>query len=104
MAIEVVTKITRKGTVRTIAYVHNDAGTLTNATSAAVTQRDPNNTLVTNAVGMNCLAAGTYEHCLYTNVNSNTGLWRGEVDVTDGSSPTDKHSFAHYGFELLAGI
>lgn len=104
MAIEVITHFTRKGTVRTIAYVHNDAGSLTNATSVSITQRDSNNTLVTNAATMDKTVTGTYEHYLYTNVNSNVGDWRGEVDVVDGSGGTAKHSFAHYGFVLKAGL
>ena len=103
MAIEVITKFIRKGTVRTIVYVKDDDGDLINCTNVNITYQDEEGSSL-NVVTMNRTATGIYEDYLYTNVNCNVGEWSSEANVIDGSGATAKVSFVHGGFTLEEGL
>ena len=68
MAIKVISKFIRKATVRSIAYVKDDAGDLANCSNVKITIEDQEGTTMVNANAMNCTDTGIYEHYLYTNI------------------------------------
>lgn len=103
MAIPDIKVFIRKGTIRTIAYVHDDDDALTNATNVSITLQDPDGNTEVNNVNMTPTATGVYEHYTYTDVNDVLGHWKGEVWVTDDGGTPKKTPFP-FGFTLKEGL
>jgi len=91
MAINVQTEFLDSTTVRIIAYVYNDAGSLADATGLTIDIYDPDGTLTIDGGTMDNQGTGVYDYYYHkgaTTAAMATGRWRGVVLVTDGSGAT----------------
>lgn len=101
MAIEVQVEFIAKTTVRIIAYVYNDAGSLVApSTSIKITITDPNGTIQVPGVVMTLVEAGIYEYYYKTTTATTKRWWHGEVVVIDGVAPDDKTSLGTFSFRI----
>jgi len=93
MALEgivVITKFKDRATVWILVEVYNAAGNLTNPTSVEISIIDPDGTTQVDAGSMTQYNSNTgiYEYLYHkgtTTAAMDTGIWRIEVDVIDGT-------------------
>lgn len=100
MSIRVQTEFVRKGTVRIIVYVYNDAGVLTDSTSVNISIKDPGGTIVKDEQDMGKTSTGTYEYFYTTDEDVEEGDYQIEAWIVDGSYKTPVYGH----FSMVAGI
>jgi uncharacterized protein YfaS (alpha-2-macroglobulin family) len=89
-------------TVGIRAYIYDEDDALVDPTSAKVSTWDPDGTAVLESATMTALADtdGIYEYFYNTDSDTATGLWRGQVEVVDGSGATAKTTLAPFSFRI----
>ena len=102
--IEVVSEFVDVATVRSLAYVYNEGGTLVNATKALIKIVAPSSTVVPGTVEMSNESTGLYQHLLQLGGTAEAGEYLGEVDIIDGSGSTAVHSPGNFSFNVKAGL
>lgn len=106
MGIEVISEFIAKATVRTIAYIYNDAGVLVDPLSGGsikISIWDPDGgDPVVDGIAMTKQdsVTGVYEYYYKTTASSKKGWWRGEVDVIDGTGEDAKTSIGNFSFRI----
>ena len=101
MAIEVQIEFIAKTTIRVVAYVYNDAGTLVNpTTSIKLTLTDKDGTKQVDAQAMSLISTGIYEYFCKTTTSSVKGWWTGEVVTVDGVDPDDRTSVGVFSIKV----
>ena len=100
MAIRVQTQFIRKGTVRVICYVYNDAGALVECSGVKVSIKDPIGEIVADEQTMEPSDTGVYEYLYTTTVAVEEGNYQVECDIRDGTY----HTYVHGSFSMKAGI
>lgn len=104
MAITVQIEFIAKTTVRVLAYIYNDAGTLVNPSpSIKVTIYDPDGEAQVTSATMSLVdadIAGIYEYYYKTTTSSTKGWWTGEVVTIDGADPDDITSIGTFSFRI----
>lgn len=102
--IEVVSEFIARGTVRTLAYVYNDGGTLVNATKAEIKIVGPSSTPVPGTNEMTNEGTGIYQHLLHLGGTAEVGEYSGQVDIIDGSGGTAPHTPANFSFNVKGAL
>jgi len=101
MAIEVQIEFIAKTTVRIVAYVYNDAGSLVNpTTSIKLTLTNTDGEKKVDAQAMSLVDLGIYEYFYKTTTSSVKGWWTGEIAVIDGVSPDDRTSLGVFSIRV----
>jgi len=101
MAVEVLTEFIAESTVRTTAYVYDDADELVDpTTSIKVSIWDSDGAVKVDDVAMTKVSTGVYEHYYNTSSSSTRGDWRGQVVVIDGTGDEAKTSIGAFGFKV----
>ena len=101
MAIEVQIEFIAKTTIRVVAYVYNDAGSLVNpTTSIKLTLTDPEGAKPVEDQAMDLVSKGIYEDFHKTTTGSEKGWWNGEIVVIDGVDPDDRTSVGVFSFRV----
>lgn len=104
MSIEVVTEFLSSATVRVIAYVYDSNGNLVDPTAVTINIYDPDGTLQAGMpAAMAKVAIGVYDYYYHKGVGEaamDTGRWRGEVIVADGTGASTVYSTGSFSFKV----
>ncbi len=104
MAITVQTEFLPSATVRVIAYIYNDAGNLVDPTAVTIDIYNPTGTQQVDGSAMTKSAIGVYYYYYHQGAGEDamdSGRWRGDVLVADGTGASTIYSTKPFAFKVI---